>query len=92
VIVPIPCEDGTSACQCHVIQQGWTYRLEVDGVLSDFAGWTFHDTSVRHDQGHNVLVGLMRDQPELQGLLQRVWDLGLTLLSVSAIEGGKDGG
>jgi hypothetical protein len=33
-----------------------------------------------------VLVGLVRDQAELQGLLQRVADLGLTLLSATAID------
>jgi hypothetical protein len=33
--------------------------------------------------GNTVLTGPVRDQAELQGLLQRVSDLGLTLLTVS---------
>jgi hypothetical protein len=42
--------------------------------------------SAGHDRGTTVLVGCVRDQAELQGLLQRVSDLGLTLLSATAID------
>ena len=35
-----------------------------------------------HD-GTTTLIGNVRDQSELQGLLQRVSDLGLTLLEVT---------
>jgi hypothetical protein len=35
--------------------------------------------------GNTVLVGQMRDQAELQGLLQRLSSLGLTLLSATAV-------
>jgi hypothetical protein len=40
--------------------------------------------TLAHDKGNTVLVGPVRDQAELQGLLQRVSDLGLTLLSATA--------
>ena len=36
--------------------------------------------------GTTTLSGYVRDQAELQGLLQRVSDLGLTLLEVKASE------
>ena len=65
-----------------------TYRLEVQGELSDQIGRLFEGMSLSYNQGNTVLVGLVRDQAELHGLLQRVLDLGLTLLSVNAIEGG----
>lgn len=42
--------------------------------------------SLRCNRGNTVLVGLIRDQAELHGLLQRVSDLGLTLLSVNTID------
>jgi hypothetical protein len=42
--------------------------------------------SLRHDNGNTVLVGPIRDQAELYGLLQRFADLGLALLSVNAID------
>ena len=36
--------------------------------------------------GKTVLIGRVRDQAELQGLLQRVSDLGLTLLTVTTTD------
>ena len=66
-----------------------TYRLELDGELGDVAEWAFQGMSVRREQGHTVLVGDIRDQAELQGLLQRIGELGLTLLSVAAVDAGS---
>lgn len=59
------------------------YRLIVEGELSDNAGMAFAGMSLRREGGKTVLVGPVRDQAELQGLLQRVSDLGLTLLSAT---------
>ena len=61
------------------------YRLTVEGELSNHVGGAFEDMSLTREEGNTVLVGLVRDQAELQGLLQRVADLGLTLLSATAI-------
>ncbi len=63
-----------------------TYRLEVEGELGDLVETAFRGMSVYYDDGNTVLVGLVRDQAELGGLLQHVWDLGLTLLSVTAMD------
>jgi hypothetical protein len=40
--------------------------------------------TLTREGGKTTLVGRVRDQAELQGLLQRVSDLGLTLLSATA--------
>jgi hypothetical protein len=61
------------------------YRVVVDGELSDDIGRAFQGMSLSRDDGKTVLVGIMRDQAELQGVFQRISDLGLTLLSVSAL-------
>ena len=37
-------------------------------------------------EGTTTLTGPVRDQAELQGLLQRVSDLGLTLLEVTTLD------
>jgi hypothetical protein len=62
------------------------YRVVVDGELSDDIGRTFEGMSLSHENGRAVLVGTMRDQPQLQSVLQRISALGPTLLSVSALD------
>lgn len=62
------------------------YRLTVEGELSDQAVRAFEGMTLTRENGTTVLVGSIRDQAELQGVLQRVSDLGLTLLSATALE------
>jgi hypothetical protein len=61
-----------------------TYRLEVEGELSDAVGSSFPGMSLRRNNGSTVLVGAVRDQAELYGLLARCLSLGLTLVSVNS--------
>ena len=66
---------------------GRTYRLVVEGELSDPFVAAFEGFTLTREEGYTVLVGPVRDQAELHGLLQRVADFGLTLHSATAIEG-----
>ena len=68
------------------------YRLVVEGELSDRVEPAFEGMALTREEGNTILEGPVRDQAELQGLLQRVSDLGLTLLSATAIreEAGKE--
>jgi hypothetical protein len=65
------------------------YRLVVDGELSDRLESAFDGMTLTREKGQTLLVGSVLDQAELQGLLQRVSDLGLVLISVTAIEDEK---
>ena len=62
------------------------YRLTLEGEIGDREVRAFEGMTLTREDGTTVLVGPVRDQAELQGLLQRVSDLGLTLLSASAID------
>lgn len=62
------------------------YQLTVAGELSDSAGRAFEGMTLTREKGNTMLVGRVRDQSQLQGLLQRVSDLGLTLLSATALD------
>jgi hypothetical protein len=62
------------------------YSLVVEGELSDELGSAFAGMTLTRKEGQTLLVGQVRDQAELQGLLQRVSDLGLTLLSASTTD------
>lgn len=63
---------------------GRTYQLIVAGELSDQFVLTFEGMTLTRAEGTTTLSGYIRDQAELQGLLQRVSDLGLTLLEAKA--------
>jgi hypothetical protein len=67
-----------------------TYCLVVEGELSDRLGPAFENMTLARAEGNTLLVGRVRDQAELQGLFQRMSDLGLTLLSATAIDERKE--
>ena len=61
------------------------YRLVVAGELSAPVEHAFEGMRLERDGRNTALIGPVRDQASLQGLLQRVSDLGLTLISANAI-------
>ncbi len=67
------------------------YEIRVDGVLDDrWADW-FGGLQVSSDGTQTVIAGLLPDQPALHGLLARVRDLGLCLISVRQMDAGDAG-
>ena len=66
------------------------YRLTVEGELSDIAGQAFEGMTLTRGAGTTVLVGRLRDQAELYGILQRVADLGLTLLNATVVDASEE--
>jgi hypothetical protein len=62
------------------------YQVVVDGELSDDAAPAFKGMTMERSEGNTILVGRIRDQAELQGLLTRISELGLTLLSAKTID------
>jgi hypothetical protein len=68
---------------------GNAYEIRLKETLDDRWARRFDEWRISHDDdGTTVLVGPVRDQAALHGLLGRVRDLGLTLLSVACIEPG----
>jgi len=63
-----------------------TYRIVVEGELSDRFIATFEDMHLERGRGETWLTGDVRDQAQLQGLLARIADLGLALRSVTQID------
>ncbi len=63
------------------------YRLRVDGHLAQHWSRWFGDlTLTRHDDGSTSLSGAISDQAELHGLLTKIRDLGVTLISVEVVD------
>ena len=69
---------------------GRAVRLVIEGLVSDDAVGAFDGMTPSRKDGNTVLVGAISDQPQLQGLLQRVSDLGLTLLSATVADEDPD--
>jgi hypothetical protein len=64
------------------------YLIRMEGQLDkSWSGW-FSDLSITYTDGVSTLTGPVADQAALRGILTKLWDLNLTLLSVSRIEPG----
>lgn len=67
--------------------EGQQYELRLDGHLDQrWAAWFDGLTLTRRSDGTTVLRGPVVDQAALHGLLQKVRDLGLLLVSVAQVE------
>ncbi|MEO5851168.1 MAG: hypothetical protein ABIQ15_01525 [Nocardioides sp.] len=65
------------------------YELRIDGRLDEhWSAWFDGLTLTYDDDGTTILRGPVTDQPELHGLLTKVRDIGVTLLSVRTIDAG----
>ena len=68
------------------------YRIVVQGHVAPHWSQWFADLAVTRTQDATgrpvtVLTGPVADQPALRGILNKLWDLNLTLISVARISG-----
>jgi hypothetical protein len=69
--------------------QPTVYQIRIHGHLSSqWAGWFEGLTITLKDNGDTLLTGSIADQSALYGILKKVRDLGLPLLSVTPLEPG----
>jgi hypothetical protein len=66
------------------------YKIRLKGQLDDWwADWFGGLTITLEDNGDTLLTGPVVDQAALHGLLRKVRDLGIPLLSVMRVEPGQ---
>ena len=71
----------------HTEHQPAVYQLRVAGRLDQHWSAWFGGLTVTHeDDGSTSLTGAVTDQAELHGLLTKIRDLGVTLISVSVVD------
>ncbi len=65
------------------MDQPYIYEIRVEGVLTDrWSGW-FHGLIIRQEsEGETLLSGPLTDQAALHGVLIKIRDLGLPLISL----------
>ncbi len=63
-----------------------TYQIQVQGRIDE--GWSdwFSGMIVTFEGGVTTLTGPVADQPALRGMLCKLWDLNLTLISAVQID------
>jgi hypothetical protein len=65
------------------------YELRIQGHLDHhWSPWFGGLTLTHNDDGTTTLHGVVTDQSELHGLLAKIRDLGITLLSVTSLDTG----
>ena len=63
----------------------YTYEVHLEGALDPKWSTWFEGLTMKVEGGETVLVGEVPDQPALYGLIERIRDLGLPLVSVKRI-------
>ena len=69
--------------------QGRRYRLVLRGELGGPFGFLFEGMQMDRLAGTTVLTGTVIDQAHLHGLLERVQELGLELVSIGPADRGQ---
>ena len=70
-----PGQSGKSTC----------YQIHIRGKLDPKWSEWFAGFSITHTNGETVLEGAVADQSALYGILAKIHDLGLTLISVEKL-------
>ena len=66
------------------------YQIRIEGHLDDqWTDWFSGMTITREENGDTLLTGPVADQAALFGLLKKIRDLGLPLVSLNRVEPGK---
>ena len=66
------------------------YEVKVQGVLDgSWSDW-FNGMAISYADGISTLRGMVKDQSILRGILTKIWDLNLTLISINQVNRDKD--
>jgi hypothetical protein len=62
-------------------------RIKIKGQLDQkWEDW-FDGLEIRFEGDNTILTGIMKDEAYLRGILNRIMDLNLKLISVNSVEG-----
>jgi hypothetical protein len=81
-------KQGRKARQMMRKRTGTLYRIVVRGELADRYAADFEGMQTQPKDADTILIGEVKDQPHLFGILDRLKGLGLELLSVQVLSEG----
>ena len=62
------------------------YRIQMRGKLDESWSSWFSGMAIVSDDATTTLTGAVADQPALRGILTKLWDLNLDLISVNQVQ------
>jgi len=73
------------------LEQPAMYQIKVQGQLDErwsdwFNGMTLTFESASNSSPITTLTGAVADQAKLRGILSKIWDLNMTVISVTQVE------
>ena len=66
----------------HEFDQPTAYQIRLKGTLDPSWSEWFDGFTITAQNGETILVGVVRDQSALHGILAKINDLGLSIISV----------
>jgi hypothetical protein len=70
--------------------QSARYQIKMWGRLDEkWSDW-FNGMTLAFENSITTLTGTVADQAKLRGMLSKIWDLNMTVISVSRIESDRD--
>lgn len=70
--------------------QNKIYEIKVEGTLDDSWSDWFSGVAISCADGVTTLRGKVMDQSVLRGMLTKIWDLNLTLISINQVNKSED--
>ena len=68
----------------------FVYEIKVEGLIDELWAEWFNGMTITYvNNTETILVGELQDQSALHGVLERIRDLGLNLISIRRIDGNK---
>jgi len=78
--------EGRAIMSKHEVDQPTVYQIKMQGKLDEsWSGW-FSGMAITLGGDTTTLTGAVADQSALRGILTKLWDLNLDLISVNRVE------
>jgi hypothetical protein len=79
--------EGYAIMSKNKVDGPMVYQIKMQGKLDEsWSGW-FSGMAITLDGDTTTLTGAVADQSALRGILTKLWDLNLDLISVNRVEG-----